>query len=376
MGDRYPDLLPLFLELCAIPSPPGRERAVADRVLRYLRDLGLSPDEDGCGPAIDGDTGNVYARIPATVEGGTPLVFCAHLDTVLPEGPMEPVVVDGMVRNAGGTILGADNKAAVVAMLEATRVLLAEQRPHAGVELVFTPREESGCDGAKAFDYGRLTARAGYVYDHAAPVGTIVDAAPFQRTLDVVYTGRKAHAGIAPEDGRSAILAAAKAIAELRLGRIDAETTANVGTIRGGTARNIVPDRCELIAECRSLDEAKAVALAQEMLDTFTYAATVCEVDVDVDLEEKYPGYRFRHDDPVLLLGAAALERIGAAPRVESIQGGADANIFHAHGIPCLVLANGMARIHTADEEIAVDDLGRMADVTLALVDLARERSL
>src|SRR5437764_8316891 len=157
-----------MLELAAIPSPPGEERGVADVVLRYLRDLGLTPDEDDCGPSIGSSMGNVYARLEPTA-AGTPLFFCAHLDTVPPAGPLEPVVEDGLVRNAGGTILGADNKAAVVAMLEGVRRLLAENRPHAGIELLFTPKEEVGLIGASAFDHERLQAEVGYVYDQAAP---------------------------------------------------------------------------------------------------------------------------------------------------------------------------------------------------------------
>ena len=158
------DAADLFLELAAIPSPPGEERGVADVVLRYLRDLGLEPDEDDCGPRIGSTAGNLYARVEPTTDG-TPLFLCAHLDTVPPDGQLEPVVEDGIVRNAGGTILGADNKAAVAAMLEGVRRVLAENLPHAGIELVFTPKEEVGLIGAAAFDHDRLHAQVGYVYD-------------------------------------------------------------------------------------------------------------------------------------------------------------------------------------------------------------------
>src|SRR3954467_2225413 len=158
------------MELAAIPSPPGEERAVADAVLRYLRDLGLQPDEDGSGPEIGSTMGNIYARLEPTAEG-PPLFFCAPLDTVPPSGPIEPVVEDGVVRNAGGTILGADNKAAVAVMLEAARAILAERRPHPGIELLFTPKEEVGLQGAAAFDEARLHGRLGFVYDQAAPIG-------------------------------------------------------------------------------------------------------------------------------------------------------------------------------------------------------------
>lgn len=364
----------LFLELAAMPSPSGRERAVAGRVERELRDLGLRPEVDDSGARIGSDTGNVYARVePAEANGGTPIFFCAHLDTVPPAGPIEPVVDGGIVRNGGGTILGADNKAAVAAMLEGVRRVLVENRPHAGIELVFTTREETGCEGAEAFDAARLAARTGFVYDHAAPIGDVVVAAPSQRTIDVVFRGRSAHAGINPEDGRSAIVAAGRAIADLRLGRIDAETTANVGRIAGGTVRNVVPDECRLVAEARSRDERKLHALAQEMLDAFTFAATVTDCEVETSLDELYRGYRLGRDDPALRLATAALERTGFQARSVEVGGGADANVFNARGIPCVVLANGMTDIHGPGEHIAVADLEAMVDVTLAIVELARD---
>jgi tripeptide aminopeptidase len=367
-----PEVLDLFCELAAIPSPSGSERAVGERVVRELRDLGLHPDVDGTGPAVGCDIGNVYARVEPTAPG-TPIFLCAHLDTVVPTGPIEPFVEDGYVRNAAGTILGADNKAAIAAMLEGVRRVLVENRPHAGLELVFTTREETGCQGAAAFDASRLAARLGVVYDHQGPIGEVVVAAPFQRTIDVVFRGRSAHAGIDPEDGRNAIQAASRAIADLRLGRLDDETTANVGKIDGGTARNVVPDRCAVTAEARSRDEGKLVALVQEMVDAFTFAASVCDCDVETTLTELYRGYRLAADDPARRLAFAALERGGFEPRPVEVGGGADANVFNARGIPCVVLANAMEHIHSPDERIAVDALERMVDVTLALVDVARE---
>src|SRR5438094_1566997 len=191
------EALSLFLELAAIPSPPGEERAVADAVLRYLGGLGLEAEEDGCGPAIGSSMGNIYVGLEPTAPG-TPLFFCAHLDTVPPSGPLEPVVDDGVVRNAGGTILGADNKSAVVAMLEGLRRVLAENRPHAGIELVFTPEEEVGLIGAKAFDHDRLRAQGGYVYDHVGPVGERIIGAPGACAWNGAVHARSVVVGRAP----------------------------------------------------------------------------------------------------------------------------------------------------------------------------------
>ena len=368
-----PDALSLFVELAALPSPSGEERAVADRVLDYLRALGLEASEDDAGPRIGSSMGNILCSLGRNGDApGLPLFFCAHLDTVPPEGPIEPVVgEDEVVRNAGGTILGADNKAAVASMLEAVARLVEDGRAHAGVELLFTPKEEVGLVGAAAFDDSRLDAKVGYVYDHAGPVGEVILGAPYQRKLDVHFHGRAAHAGMYPEEGRSAIFAASRAIADLRLGRLDDETTANVGEIEGGTARNVVPEHCRFTAEARSHDERKLADVIEEMLETITFAAGVAECEVETQLGASARGYRFRRDDVPVRLAADALQRSGREPAYVLSGGGADANVFNERGLQCLNLANGMSDIHTPDEHIAVADVEAMVDVTLALVDTA-----
>lgn len=361
----------LLLELAAIPSPSGGERGVADVVLRYLSGLGLDPDEDSCGPRIGSTAGNVYARLEPTAEG-TPIFLCAHMDTVPPDGELDPVVDDGVIRNLGGTILGGDNKAAITAMLEGVRRVVAENVPHAGIELVFTPMEEVGLVGAVAFDHDRLRARVGYVYDQEGAMGEVVLDAPWSRALDVRFHGRAAHAGMAPEEGRSAIQAAAKAIADLRLGRLDELTTANVGTITGGTATNIVPEWCTFVAEARSHDERKLADLVQEMQDAVTFAAGVSDCSVQTQVRKSYRGYRFARTDRAVALAAAALERSGHEVVYDRSGGAADANVFNERGLEVVNLANGMTDIHTPDERIAVADLEAMVEVTLALVEEAR----
>jgi tripeptide aminopeptidase len=370
--DWAPDVLPLFLELAALPSPPGEERAVADRVLDYLRTLGLEADEDDAGARVGSTMGNIYCRLEARGASGEPLFFCAHLDTVPPEGPIEPVVgEDGLVRNDAGTILGADDKSAVASMLEAAARLVQDGRPHAGVELLFTPKEEVGLLGAAAFDESRLQARVGYVYDHAGPIGEVILGAPHQQKLDVRFHGRAAHAGMYPEEGRSAIAAAARAVADLRLGRLDEETSANAGRIDGGTARNVVPEWCSLALEARSHDERKLADVIREMLDTVTFAASLEECEVETEVSRLSRGYRFRRDEPAVELAARSLERTGREPSFILSGGGADANVFNERGLSCVNLANGMTDIHTPDERIAVADLEAMVGVTLALVDEA-----
>jgi tripeptide aminopeptidase len=365
------DVLRLFLELAALPTPPGQERAAGDLVLRYLRDLGLEPDEDDVAAELDGTMGNIYVRLEPTTDG-TPIFLCAHLDTVPPSGPLEPVVEDGVVRNAAGTILGADNKSAAAAMLEGVRRVLAENRQHAGIELLFTPKEEVGLLGAYAFDASRLHADVGYVYDEAAAIGRVILGAPWSQAMEVTFHGRAAHSGMFPEEGRSAIAAAARAIADLRLGRVDEITTSNVGVINGGTAGNIVPEWCSFLAEARCQDEAKLKDFVQEMLDAFTFAATQADVEVEWTLKKSYDGYRFKQTDDVVQLVSTALQRCGHEVSYSLSGGGADANAFNEAGKRCLNIANGMTDIHTPTEHIAVADLDAMVDVTLALVDVAR----
>ena len=365
-----PDVLDLFTELAAVPSPPGEERAVADLVSRYLQDCGLDVDEDACGPQVGSTIGNLYARIEPSA-AGEPLLLCAHLDTVPPAGAIEPVVEDGVVRNAAGTILGADDKAAVAVMLEATRAILSERRPHAGIELLFTPKEEVGLFGAYAFDHTRLRARTGYVYDQAAPIGVVILGAPYSQSLEVTFHGRAAHSGMQPEDGRSAIAAAARAISEFRLGRVDEDSTANVGTISGGTATNIVPEWCTFVAEARSQDERKLADLIQEMQDAITFAAGVAECDVETKARKSYRGYRFAKSDRAVALAVEALVRCGHTVTYELSGGAADANVFNERGLEVVNLANGMTDIHTPAEHISVADLEAMVDVTLALVEAA-----
>jgi tripeptide aminopeptidase len=378
-GVEQPQLIPpfieLFLELCSIPSPSGEERAVADRVGDTLTDLGLVWDEDDAAARLDGDTGNIYCRIPPTNgAGGMPIFLCAHTDTVPATTTVEPVVgEDGVIRNGSGTILGADNKSAVVVMLEAARRVLDEGREHAGIELLFTAQEEVSLRGAAAFDHTRLVATSGFVYDQAAPIGEIILGSPHGRLLDFRFHGTAAHAGMYPEEGRSAIAAASRAIADFRLGRVDEETSANVGVITGGTARNVVPEWCSFTAEVRSHDERKAIELAREMVESAAFAASLTDCEVESEARPSFPGYRFREGDEPVRLAAMALDRAGYTPSYALSGGGADANVFNARGLQCVNLANGMMEIHTPDEHVAVADLEGMVEVTLELIDTARE---
>jgi len=359
-----------FASLCRIESPSGSERACAEAVASELRSLGLEVSEDTAGKAIGGDCGNLLARVPGS--GDRTLLFCAHMDTVPVAAPIEPVIRDGGWENANEAILGADNKVAVATLLVLARRLCA-QPGEVGVELLFTIGEELALAGAKEFEVGILRSRLGYTFDSASPLGGVVVASPTHYRLAADLRGVAAHAGVRPENGRSAILAAARAIASMRLGRIDAETTANIGTIDGGSATNIVPDRCRVLGEARSLDAERAERIASELVECLADAANdpECECDLDVSLERQFEGYRVRPSSEEVTLAFAALRDCGHEPRPTTTGGGSDANALRARGLAVLNLANGTERNHEPSERVATADLEAILDVALALVERA-----
>ncbi len=358
-----------FAALCRIESPSGHERACADWVSAELRGMGLEVEEDGVGPSVGSDAGNLRARIP----GARPesILLCAHMDTVPLTAPVEPVLVDGGWTNAGQGILGADNKTAVAVMIELARWLTSAGRgsPPIGIELLFTVCEEISLLGARAFDAGRLDSRFGYVFDHATPIGDIVLAAPTLHRMVAEFRGRAAHAGVRPEDGRSAIAAAARAVAAMRLGRLDPETTANVGTIEGGTAINVVPERCRIEAEVRSIDQQRVETLATEMIDHMQDAADAAECDLDVTVERMIQGYRTRPKAIQVMVAEQALRACGYEPRHITTGGASDANALEAAGLPCTNLADGTEHNHEPTERISVDALEGLFELALALVE-------
>jgi tripeptide aminopeptidase len=357
----------LFAELCAIPSVSGTEAAMRDRVVAFLEGIGCACEVDGAG--------NVLTRVGPDPERPA-VLLCAHLDTV-PHGdtPIEPVLVDEGWENAHEAILGADNKAAVAVMLVAAeRIARGDADPALpSFELLLTVEEETALAGAKRFDVSQLRSPFGYVFDHATPIGEIVMASPTYYRLTAEFRGRAAHAGIRPEDGRSAIVAAARAIASMRLGRLDEQTTANVGHIEGGLAdaTNVVAERCALLAETRSLDAAVAEATVAEMVDRCHDAANDpdCECDLDLIVERLFDGYRHKPSSPAVLAAERALDACGYAPRPIVSGGASDGNAFEADGFHTVCLANGTERNHEATERVSVAALEGMLDVTYALLE-------
>lgn len=361
-------LFDTFTRLCEIRSPTGEEREIADTLAAELRALGYEVSEDDAAGPAEAGSGNLLARLPGEGSGeGRWAMFCAHIDTVPHQGRVEVVERDGAFRSAGETILGADNKAAVAVFMELA-ARHAEAPGPVGIELVLTVAEEQGLRGAKAFDPAALRSAVGFVLDHAGPVGEVIDTTPTQHKILADFHGVEAHAGIKPEEGSSAIAAAAAAVARMELGRLDEGTTANVGLIKGGTSGNVVPGHCFIHAEARSLDSEQAAAVAGKIADACAWGASEHGCDVDVRIEELFRGYRLPSDSPALGFAEAGLRAAGVEPRRVAIGGGSDANALRLDGFDCVLLANGTDKVHTEDEVVGKRDLEKMLEVCEGIV--------
>jgi tripeptide aminopeptidase len=361
-------MLDRFVRLCEIASPTGQEREVAHAVLEELRELDVDVSEDSAATPAQAGAGNLIARIPGRSEGW--LSFFAHLDTVPHDGPIEVARENGVFRTRGDTILGADNKAAVTVLMEMAARHAAD--PGAlGLELVFTVAEEDGLRGAKELDISSLGAPFGFVLDHATPIGEVIVAAPTYKRLIAEFTGHEAHAGINPEDGHSAIAAAAAAVAGMKLGRLDEETTANVGIIEGGTASNVVAGHCRILGEARSVDAERAAATIGEMVDACTWAAGEQGCDVDAKVIEMFRGYRLDPKSEAVGIASEALRQTEHEPQLVATGGGSDANALVASGYEAVLLANGTEANHTPDEMVTEAAIVEMLRVCEAAIEIA-----
>lgn len=346
-------LLQTFLDLVAIDSPSGQEEAISRDLARRFAELGGEVEHD--------EHWNLFARFPARYRNPPDcdawLMLSAHMDTVGKDVGIKPVIRDGIIYSDGTTILGGDDKSGVAAILEVIRSLHEDGLPHPPLEAVISVGEEVGLRGAKQMDKGRLRARRGYVLDSGGPIGTIVTNAPSQDGLEAWVRGKTAHAGSEPEKGINAIVVASAAIAAMPLGRIDFETTANIGIIQGGVATNIVPDEVYVKGEARSRDDAKLAAQVAAMAAAFQDAAERFGAKVELKIKRSYTTFKLADDHPVVAAASDAARRLGYAPIIKGTGGGSDANIYAEHGIACAVLSTGMADVHTPQEHIAIADM-------------------
>jgi tripeptide aminopeptidase len=364
-------LVQLFVDLVRQNTPPRAEKEASEIGRKVLEELGFVCEYDDAGEKVGGTVGNLIAFKKGTLPDAPPIFFSAHFDTVEPTPGMEPIFDGDIIKSDGQTILGADDKSGLAPILEAMRILEEQSIPHGDIQLLLTICEEIGLVGAKHLDPTRIKAQFGYVLDAGPPVGSLVYSAPTQDIFEVWIHGKPAHAGAQPEDGTSAILVAARAIARMKLGRVDHETTANVGIITGGTATNIIPAECYLKCEARSRNQTKLDKQCGHMIACFEEEAAAAGITVEIKNENAYVGYELGMDDPVLTIGMAAAERIGLEPLLRVTGGGADANIFNTNGVPTTVLGCGMMNIHRHDEYVRISDMVKSTQLVVSIVQTA-----
>lgn len=356
-----------FLELVQIDSETKHETKIAEVLKKKFQDLGLDVVEDNSRRKTGHGAGNLICNLKGNKPGVDTIYFTSHMDTVVPGNNIKPSIKDGYIVSDGTTILGADDKAGLAAMFEAIRSLKENNAEHGDIQFVITAGEESGLVGAKALDPSYITAKYGYAVDSNGNVGDIIVAAPTQAKVKAVVKGKTAHAGVAPEKGVSAITLAAKAIAKMPLGRIDEETTANIGRFAGGKQTNIVCDYVEILAEARSLLPEKMEKQVEKMRRAFESAATEMGGSVDVDVEVMYPGYKHKAGDHVVEIARGAAKTIGRESELVQSGGGSDANIIAGHGIPTVNLAVGYEEIHTTNERMPIEELIKVSEFITAI---------
>lgn len=360
-----------FVDLVKVDSETKHEKAISLVLRDKFEQLGLIVTEDNAAALTGHGANNLFAWLEGT-EGASQaptLLFTSHMDTVTPGNGIKPQIdEDGYIRSDGTTILGSDDKAGLAAIFEAIRVLKEQGIPHGPIQFVITVGEESGLLGARSLDASMLKAEYGYAIDSNGEVGAIAVAAPTQAKVTVAVRGKSAHAGVNPEDGISAIQVAAKAVSLMPLGRIDEETTANIGRIEGGGATNIVCDYLLINAEARSIVQEKLDRQLAAMSEAVDTAVKEYGAEAEFDSQIIYPAYA--HDDsaPVVKLATSAVRAIGLTPRTFHSGGGSDANIFNGLGIPTVNLAVGYEHIHTTKEQIKVTSLVQITELVVEII--------
>ncbi|HAT72230.1 MAG TPA: peptidase T [Elusimicrobia bacterium] len=369
-------MVELFCDLARITSLSGKEGAIARRLSILLKFMGAEVFIDDAGRKIGGETGNLIARFPGTAPG-EPFLLSAHMDTVGPAGNVRPLVTKDRVTSDGTTILGADCKAGIAIIIEVIKTLDENKIPHPPIEAVFTVSEEMALMGAKFLDYSKLRSRYGLIFDNEQGLENVITSAPAADAMEIKVYGAAAHSGVAPEKGISAIKVVSDAISGMKLGRIDSETTANIGFISGGNAINIIPPLVELSGEARSHDPAKLKKQTRHMEDCLKRAVKKIKIRADGKLvtpryefliEQKFPHLRIDKANPVLALISAALRDEGLKMKPSASGGGTDANILYGHGIKAPILSTGMRDVHTTHEYLDLKDFYACARLTLKVI--------
>ena len=357
-----------FIELVQVDSETKHEAEIAKVLKEKLTGLGLEVYEDDSKEATGHGAGNLICTLKGNKPYADPIYFTSHMDTVVPGKNIKPIIQDGIIRSDGTTILGADDKAGLAALLEMVLLIKEHNIQHGDIQFIITAGEESGLVGAKELDASLIKAKYGYAIDSNGEVGDIIVAAPYQAKIFATIKGKTAHAGVEPEKGISAISLAAKAISKMPLGRIDDETTANIGRFEGGKQTNIVVDHVEILAEARSLEKEKLDRQVTKMKDAFESVAEELGGSAEVEIQLMYPGYKQQAGDQVVEIAREAAKTIGRESKLLKSGGGSDANIIAGLGIPTVNLAVGYEEIHTTNEHISVDNLVKITELITAIV--------
>jgi tripeptide aminopeptidase len=361
-------LIESFMELVKIDSISREERNLADLLIEKLEDLGLEVIVDQAGEKVKSNCGNIIARFEGNIKEVTPIMFSAHMDTVVPGKNIQPVCEGDKILSSGKTILGADDKAAIAALLEALHIIKEDNISCGDIEIVFSICEEIGLLGAKNLDISSLNAQIGFVLDCGGQVGEIISAAPSQNSLKIIIHGKSAHAGSNPEEGINAIQVAGFALSRMKLGRIDEETTTNIGIISGGKATNIIPDEVTLEGEVRSRNEEKLEKYTKKLKQIVEDTAQEFKTKAEVKINREYYCYNLSTDDRVVKIAMKAAKDMGLEPLLHPSGGGSDANVFNKKGFPSVDLAIGIEKAHTVDEYILVKNLKNTVEYVLSII--------
>jgi tripeptide aminopeptidase len=364
-------LIAEFMELVQIDSVTKYETEISKVLKSKFEALGLEVEEDDVAAKIGHGSGNLFAWFPASKgqENVPTILFTSHMDTVSPGNGIKPRLdADGYIRSDGTTILGADDKAGLAAIFESLRVITEQGLPHGAIQFVITAGEESGLLGSRAMDGSRLRAKFGYALDSNGSIGDIAVAAPTNSRQYITIKGKAAHAGVNPEDGISAIQVASKAVSRMKLGRIDSETTSNIGRFEGGGEVNLVTDTIKIYAEARSQVQEKMDRQIESMREAVESAAKEYGAEFEFETITIYPAYSYGDEDEVVQVAKAAIEAIGLKSHTFASGGGSDANMFNGNGVPTVNLAVGYEHIHTTKEQIKADDIVKVTELVLAIV--------
>ena len=362
-------LLDTFFEVLKIKSPSKNEGDIVRFVSGKLKKQGLKVSVDKSGGKIGSNGGNIIAKKSGDSEKKrTPIFLGAHLDTVSLNGDVIPVIKNGKITNENkNCILGGDDKVAVAAILEALKIIKENKIKTGDMYLIFTIAEELAILGAKYVDLKKVPAKYGFIFDGEGDIGTINNQAPYQNTFNIRITGKAAHAGIEPEKGISSIKVASEAISKLRLGRIDKETTCNIGVINGGVAINIIPEITDIKAEARSLVTSKLESITKEIRGSFLIASKKHDAKIKIDIEREYDGFRIEEDELPVLVGRNAIIALGRKAAVIPTGGGSDINIFNAKGKKAVSFSSGMENVHSKKEYVKFSELEKLVELILEI---------